>query len=336
VSELGTSRVKSQEGGDVAFSVVIPAYRSAEILPELISRLEAVMTRLGEPFEIVIVHDCSPDNETWPTIVSLARTRPHLRGINLLYNVGQFRALLCGFEHARGRYIITMDDDLQHPPEEVPKLVAAIRAHPGLDCVMGRYAEKKHSLFRRLGSGLFGLIERVVYNRPAGLKSTSFRIMTRSLIETLLNYRTQIPQISPMVLSSTQRIINVTVEHQERYQGASGYSLWSLMYHTVYSVINASTIPLRFFSALGFIISFFSFLFSVFYFFRWLFGRVVPGFTSLVLLNFFFGGMVLLGIGIIGEYIARVIRELTGPPKYVVSETTEMGQLPSVASDNHV
>ena len=336
MNELGPPSVMSQESGDVAFSVVIPAYRSAGTLPELIPRLEAVMSRLGEPFEIVIVHDCSPDNETWPMIVSLAQTRPHLRGINLLYNVGQFRALLCGFEHARGRYIITMDDDLQHPPEEIPKLVETIRSRPGLDCVMGRYAEKKHSLFRRLGSGLFGLIERVVYNRPAGLKSTSFRIMTRNLVQTLLNYRTQIPQIGAMVLSSTRRIMNVTVEHQERYQGASGYSLWSLIYHTVYSVINASTIPLRFFSILGFIIAVLSFLFSIFYFLRWMLGRVVPGFTSLVLLNFFFGGMVLLGIGIIGEYIARVIRELTGPPKYVVSETTEMGQLPSVASDNHV
>lgn len=308
-------------GNTIKYSIVAPVYRSGPWLNELVQRIESTMRQIGEPFEVILVNDCSPDDVTWPIIEELCQKFDFLTGIDLLYNVGQFRAVLCGFEHALGEFIITLDDDLQHPPEEIPKLVREMKENPELLCVMGKYEGKKHSFLRNLGSEFVAWIMQKAYNKPKGIKTTSFRILKRSLAETLVHYRTNRPLLGPLIVQTTRKVANVLVEHHPRPHGRSGYGIGRLISATFDSIIHASTVPLRAFASFGFCVAALAFLLAFVYFVRWCLGQIhSPGFTSLILTVSFFSGMILMGIGVLGEYIARIIAEVTGPPKYQIRE----------------
>jgi polyisoprenyl-phosphate glycosyltransferase len=305
------------------YSIVIPVYNSGKWIPELVERIRKTMEESGESFELLLVNDSSPDQITWLKIVEVASKYDWVRGFDLLYNVGQFRAILCGMDLAKGEYIITMDDDLQHPPEEIPKLMEKMEQNPEMECIIGAFSIKKHSLIRNLGSALFRLLSRKIYNQPKGFQGTNFRIMKRYIADALVNYKTSRPQIGPMILQTTTKIMNVTVKHESRKRGQSGYNIFRLFAHTMDSIINASIAPLRVFSVLGFITAGISFSIGVFYFIRWLMGSIkAPGFITFILLLTFFSGMILAGIGILGEYIARIITEITGHEKYHIRHST--------------
>lgn len=305
------------------YSIVIPAYRSGAWLEDLARDVLAAMDAAGHPdCELILVNDRSPDAETWPAIEKAAAADPRVRGLDLVYNVGQFRALLCGMQHARGELILTMDDDFQHPPAELPKLIDALAARPELLCVMGDYEVRGQSPLRRLGSALFSRILDRAYGKPRGVRTTSFRIMRRSLVEAVLNYRTARPQLGPLIVSLTRQVANVPVQHQPRRAGQSNYSLFSLWRNTVDSVVYASTAPLRFLSSFGLLCAGAAFLVGLGYLIRWAAGGIgVPGYTSQILLIIFFGGMTLLGLGVLGEYVARIIGEVTGPERYRIART---------------
>ena len=306
----------------INYSIVVPCYASGGWLTELVERTGAVM-EADQSFELILVNDKSPDHETWPVIEQLAQKYSFVRGINLLYNVGQFRATLCGLEHAAGRYVITMDDDLQHPPEELPKLIEAIQQNPDMDCIMGQYIAKQHNPVRNIGSRLFQGIMNRLYNKPAGIVTTSFRILPASFVKTLCLYRIAAPQLGPLIISITSKVMNVPVEHHERKRGVSGYNLFRCAGETFQSVINASIAPLRWFSFIGFCTAGIAFLIATAYALRWLFGGIgVAGYTSLILTISFFSGMLLAGIGVLGEYIGRIIQELTGMPRYQIESIT--------------
>jgi len=304
---------------DIDYSIVVPCYSSGDWLAELVSRIQAVMEGNGS-FEIILVNDRSPDGKTWEAIMELAAKHESVMGIDLLYNVGQFKATLCGLDHARGNFIMTMDDDLQHPPEELTKLISAMHENPGVDCVMGVYSTKHHSAVRNMGSRLVKSIMNRLYDKPVGVTTTSFRIMPADFAKTLVLYQIAHPQLGPLILSITKNIANVEVEHHDRKHGASGYGFIHLVRETLHSVINASILPLRWFSLLGFFTAGAAFLIAIFYFFRWAMGGAgVAGFTSLILAISFFSGMLLAGIGVLGEYIGRLIQEVTGMPRYTVA-----------------
>jgi glycosyltransferase involved in cell wall biosynthesis len=308
----------------LVYSIVVPVYNSGAWLDELALRIESVMTSLSTAWELVLVNDRSSDPATWPAIAALAERYSWVRGLDLLYNVGQFRATLCGLEHASGQYVITMDDDLQHPPEELPKLIEAMKQHPAMDCIMGKYMVKQHNAVRNAGSWLLRKIMNRLYNKPAGLVTTSFRIMPASFAKTLCLYRISTPQLGPLVISITKRVMNIPVMHHERQSGTSGYSFFHCVQETFQSVINGSILPLRWFSAVGFITAVCAFLIGAYYLLRWLFGGIgVAGFTSLILTISFFSGMLLAGVGVLGEYIGRIIGEVTGLPRYVLRVYTK-------------
>lgn len=304
-------------------SIVIPVYASGPWLEELVKRIETAMTPLKEPFEVILVNDVSPDTVTWPKIVEMAARLPWVHGIDLLYNTGQFRATLCGIEHARGDYVITMDDDLQHPPEELPKLVAAMHDHSTMDCIMGRYECKRHGILRNAGSRLVAGIMFKLYDKPADVVTTSFRIMRRDFAQTLLLYRVAHPQLGPLIVRLSRKVMNVSVEHHPRPHGRSGYALGKMMRETWQSIINASVAPLRFVSLTGAGVAALGFLYGAALVFRRAFGGItVPGYTSIIVTIAFFSGLILVSIGVLGEYLGRIIQELTGMPKYTVRETT--------------
>lgn len=306
----------------IEYSIVIPCYSSGEWLEELAERIAAVMIPIGS-FELILVNDKSPDEKTWEEIVKLAQEYEFIRGIDLLYNVGQFRATLCGLEHALGKFIITMDDDLQNPPEEIPKLLQAMKENPSMDCIMGKYARKHHSLLRNAGSCFLDKIMNRLYGKPPNITTSSFRIMTSQFVSTLIHYRIASPQLGPLIVALSKKISNVTVQHEVRKYGLSGYGFYQCVKETFRSIINASIAPLRMFSFLGFATAGIAFLIALFHLFRWALGGIgLPGFTSLILTISFFSGMVLAGIGVLGEYIGRIIHEISGLPRFIISKQT--------------
>jgi dolichol-phosphate mannosyltransferase/undecaprenyl-phosphate 4-deoxy-4-formamido-L-arabinose transferase len=309
---------------EIKYSVIIPLYKSGEWLDELVLRLEKVFQSYDESFELILVNDASPDEVTWSKVQMLAFRHKWIRGFDMLYNIGQHNAIICGIEKSCGDYIITMDDDLQHPPEEIPKLINSIISNPDIMCVMGLYASKQHSLFRNFGSWIFRLILRWFYGKAVDIKTSSFRIMRRELAEAIACFRTVRPSIGPITIQLTRKIMNVLVEHHPRQKGRSGYTLLQLVSRTIDAVIYTSTLPLRLFSILGFFLSLLTIIFSVIVFFLWESGHIQqPGYTSVILLITFFSGTILMGIGVVGEYISRVVREVSGPEKYkIIRETT--------------
>lgn len=309
------------------YSIVIPVYNSGKWLRELVSRIETTMGPLGASFEVILVNDASPERTTWQTIQELAREKSFVRGFDMLYNVGQFRALLCGLEQSRGKRIVTMDDDLQHPPEEIPKLVEAMEANPGADCVMGDYQSKQHGPLRNLGSALAQKILDRLYDKPPGIKTTSFRVMTSDLAKALTLYRTAHPQLGPLIVRVTHNIVNVRVAHAPRPFGKSGYRFARLVGETLRSVVNASIAPLRFISTIGLLCATGAFLIGVYYLAKWLLGDIgVPGYASLIVTVAFFSGMILFSIGVLGEYIGRIVQELTGMPRFTIRTSTDERQ----------
>lgn len=309
------------------YSIVIPVYKSGPWMDELVLRIGAVMdSEAPGAFELILVNDCSPDTVTWPAIKRNAEKHSWVRGFDLLFNVGQFRAIMCGFYKARGRFVLTMDDDFQHIPEEIPKLIRAMREDNEVLCIIGGFEKKKHSLFRNIGSRLYQKILSSVYGKPEHIQATGFRIIRKELVDAILSCQTIKPQISALIISMTDKIKNVPVYHAARMQGRSGYNVATLVQTTIENIINASTVPLRLFSIAGLLSAGASMMLAVLFFLRWLAGGIgVAGFTTQILLIIFFGGMTLTGIGIIGEYVARIISEITGPERFRIKNDTEKG-----------
>lgn len=301
-------------------SIVVPVYNSARWLEELVTRISAALQDCVQEYEVILVNDGSPQADVWPAIASLCKKDSRVQGIDLLYNSGQFIATMCGLEHASGDYVITMDDDLQHPPEELPKLIEAME-EGDFDCIFGVYEQVRENLFRRVGSKLTNGLVTKLYNRPKGIKSNSLRIMTKELAKTISMYKTSRPQISPLIFICTRNIGNVVVRHEPRKYGKSGYSLRKLLSATFNSIINVSTLPLDIVSGIGIASSCLAFVIGLVYLGMFFLGEIaVPGFTAQILVTVFFSGLILMGIGIVGKYIGRIITEITGLPRYVVRE----------------
>lgn len=306
----------------INYSIVIPVYKSGGWLDELVDRIcETMDKEFCGRYEVVLVNDCSPDDVTWPAIVRNVFKYPSVHGINLLYNVGQFNATLCGLQESCGELVLTMDDDLQHVPEELPKLIYAIQGEGDVLCVIGRFETKKHSKFRNIGSRLYRVLLNKIYGTPQGIETTGFRIMKRELADALVRFRTSTPQISSQILSITKKIRNVSVRHDSRKSGKSGYKYSRLINLTIENIVNVSTVPLKIFSIIGIFSAGASLLLGLWYFVRWWLGDIsVAGFTTQIILIIFFGGMTLLGIGLVGEYVAKIISEVTGPARFYVKE----------------
>lgn len=301
------------------WSIVIPCYRSGDWIPELLGRIHAALGQRHGLGEIILVDDASPDRTTWPAIEKAAAEHPWVRGIGLQFNVGQYRALMAGLAESRGQWVVTMDDDLQTPPEELQKLFQAATEYPEMDAIIGRYAVKRHSRLRNLGTRLVARVHAVVYDSPPGLETTSFRIMNRLLVDALCADRSTDPVFPSIILRNTRRILNVEVEHAPRTRGQSGYSLSRMVDIVLTQVFNASTMPLRFVSLLGLTVSIAALAFGAYSFVAWLRGLILePGFTTLVLLISLLGGLILLSVGVIGEYLIRVVTESGGAPRYIV------------------
>ena len=307
----------------IELSVVIPVYGSARVLPELVARLEPVLRDLAqERFEVVFVHDCGPD-DAWRVLRELGADRPWVRALDLRLNAGQHNAVMAGLRHASGRIIVTMDDDLQHDPADIPKLVAAIRA--GADVCYASFRERQHRAWKVLGSGLNDIVARFLLRKPKGLYLSPFRAMVSGVRDEVVRYGGPQPYVDGLILTATRRIASVTVEHHARYAGESGYSLRKSISLWLKMATNFSIAPLRLASWVGMSFSALGFVFAAFLVGGVLLGGSAPtGWASLIVSVLILGGIQLLAIGAIGEYVGRIFLAINGRPQYVVAETLNL------------
>ena len=307
----------------IEISVVIPCYNSAKSIDELSDRLVSILDSMNITYEVIFVNDCSKDS-TVSIAKKIIQKHNNFKLVDLMFNVGQFRALYCGFQIAQGRYVVTIDDDLQHPPEEIEKLYHAIKSDDEIDAVFGKYISKKHSSFRNIGSSLIKFINEKIYLKPKELTMSAFRIMKKELVDTILSHKTISPVLGAVILKSTNRIMNVDVEHDKRKHGSSNYGLLKLIKTTFDNILNFSSLPLQIISLIGIGVSFISFIFSMFYLLRYFFtDAAVPGWTSIMVLLNFYAGLILISLGLIGEYLIRILMEVNGTPKYKIRHIYE-------------
>ena len=300
----------------IQVSVVIPVHRSESSLRPLVARLQRVLEQTGHCYEIILVEDGGGDG-SWDVLRELqAKDNDRIVVIQLMRNYGQHNALMCGFRHARGEYIVTIDDDLQNPPEEIPKLLNAIQT--GLyDLVYGTYASKKHSFWRNAGSALVNAFYRVVFKNAATI--SSFRAIHRPLLESIFPYDLNFTFVDGLLAWNTQRIGQIEVEHHPRAAGRSGYDPRKLIVLALNLFTNFSLLPLQVVSWCGLALSGFGFLLVLFYLIQSLRDQIiVPGYASTMIAVLVVGGTQLLALGMIGEYLGRLHLNVNRKPQYTV------------------
>ncbi len=303
---------------ELEISVVIPVYNSAKMLERLHARLTTVLAGLGRSYEIVFVDDGSKD-DSWGGLEALRLRDPgHVVAVQLMRNFGQHNALMCGLATARGAYVLTMDDDLQNPPEEIPKMLACIEDN-GLDLVYGCPRDRNHAGWRNLGSAVVQGFYRKVFRNP--ITPTPFRVMSHQLAKRIDFYDLNFTFLDGLLAWCTSRIGAVDVEHHPRAEGKSNYSISKLMVLSLNLYTNFSLLPLQVVSGLGFLTAFSGFLLGLYYAVQYLFSNIlVPGYASTIIAVLILGGMQLLALGVIGEYVGRLHLNVNRKPQYVVRQ----------------
>ena len=302
----------------VDISIVIPVYNSASILNNLILKIEKAFEFKDYNYEVILINDGSSDN-SWNILSVLAKKHKHLTIINLLKNYGQHNAIFCGFHYANGKYIVTIDDDLQNPPSEIHKLYEKIEE--GYDVVFGRFYRKQHAGIRKLGTKIVGFLNNKIFDKPSGISLTNFRIIRQDVIKRIIQYKTTYPYIPGLVLLFSKKIGNTMVEHKKRGIGKSNYNFLKILKLVSTILFNYSSFPIRLFSIMGFVISILSFFVGIVYMIRNIFvGIEVQGWTTLIVLISFLGGFIILMLGMIGEYIGRMNNQISHSKSYTINE----------------
>lgn len=300
-------------------SFVIPCYCSEKTIRNVVQEIETTMDELEQyRFEIILIDDCSSDN-TFKVIERLSRGKNNITGISLARNFGQHSALMAGFHYVNGDLVICLDDDGQTPANETGKLINKIQ--DGYDVVYASYDHKEHSLYRNIGSRVNDLMTTSLLEKPSDLKVTSFFAVKRYIIDKILEYKNSYPYVIGLVLRTTKSIANVPVKHRKREEGTSGYTfrkLFSLWFNgfTAFSVkpLRLATLAGTLFAFLGFIYLFYIIIRKV------VDPDILLGWSSMMAMVLLIGGIIMLMLGIIGEYVGRIYISINNSPQYVVRE----------------
>ena len=304
-------------------SFVIPCYRSEKMIGKVVEEINTTMKEMPQhTHEIVLINDCSPDN-TFEAIKALAAQYSFVKGINLARNFGQHSALMAGFRHVTGDVVVCLDDDGQTPADEVGKLLAKIEE--GQDVVYAKYEHKQHSAFRNLGSKVNEIMTRFMLGKPKELYISSYFAARRFVIEDVIRYENSYPYVIGLVLRVTKRITNVTVNHREREEGTSGYTIKKLLGLWFNGFTAFSVKPLRIATVMGGCSAFVGFAYGLYTVLKKLIVPDVPiGFSALMSAIVIFGGMIMLMLGLIGEYIGRIYICLNSAPQYVIRDVVNI------------
>jgi glycosyltransferase involved in cell wall biosynthesis len=293
-------------------------YGDASRIDDLVRRVDAAFRSTSRPIpEIVLVDDMGP-GDAWTVISSLSGQRSNVIAIQLMRNFGQHNALMCGFRHASGDLIVTMDDDLQHEPESIPRLIDHLM-EANADLVYGVYDSKKHAGGRNLGSWLVNQFYRLVFRMPVTV--TSFRAMRQELVQAILRYDLNFTYIDGLLAWNTRRIEMVTVPHHERLDGRSGYTFSKLLALAMNVFTNFSLLPLQLVSFVGLLAATGGIGLGSWYLISAMLSQIaVPGYASTIVAVLVLGGLQLLSLGIIGEYIGRLHLNVNRKPQYTIRQ----------------
>ena len=300
-------------------SYVIPCYCSEKTIVGVVNEIKTAMDKIiNYNYEIILVDDASGDN-TFNMIKSIAKDNENIIAISLSKNFGQHSALMAGFQYVNGDVIVCLDDDGQTPANEVDKLISKIEE--GSDVVYARYGNKMHNGFRNIGSKVNDLMTRVLLNKPKDLYISSYFVARRFVIEEVKNYKNSYPYVIGLVLRTTNKISNVDVIHRARTSGESGYTIGKLFGLWFNGFTAFSIKPLRIATLCGGVSAIIGFIYGIYTIVKKLINSAVPlGFSSLMAVIVFIGGMLMLMLGLIGEYIGRIYISINSAPQYIVKE----------------
>ena len=300
-------------------SFVIPCYRSEKTVGGVVDEIRETMRALpAYDYEIVLVNDCSPDG-TLAVIRALAETDSRITAVDLARNFGQHAALMCGMRHTRGEAVVCLDDDGQTPADEVGKLLEKLDA--GYDVVYACYEDKQENGFRRFGSEVNRRMTEIMLSKPRELELTSYFAARRFIIDEMLRYEHCYPYVMGLVLRSTRNICNVPVRHRARASGASGYTVSKLLGLWMNGFTSFSVKPLRIATYVGAVTALLGFVYALVAVIRYFTIHLAPqGWTTTTVLLLIVGGLILLVLGLVGEYVGRVFMCVNATPQYVERE----------------
>lgn len=308
-------------------SFVIPCYRSSQTLPGVIQEIKDTMKTLKKyEYEIVLVNDSSPD-DTFSVIAGLCRENDNITGINLARNFGQHAALMAGFHYVKGDVVVCLDDDGQTPACEVGRLLAGIEE--GADVVYAKYNHKHHSGFRNFGSHVNEVMTRIMLGKPKDLYVSSYFAAKRFVVDEMIRYEYAYPYVIGLVLRTTKNIVNVEIDHRDRQAGESGYTLKKLLGLWFNGFTAFSVKPLRVATVTGTICAFCGFAYGIYTIIKKIFIQppdLVIGFSALMSVIVFMGGMLMLMLGLVGEYMGRMYVSMNNSPQYVIREIVGNGK----------
>jgi undecaprenyl-phosphate 4-deoxy-4-formamido-L-arabinose transferase len=308
------------ERKSATISVVIPVYNSAPTLKSLLERVYPVLDDLKASYEVILVNDGSRD-DCWERIVALSEVYPHLVGIDLMRNYGQHNALLCGIREARYDVIVTLDDDLQNPPEEIPLLLE--RMKEGYEVVYGIPASANHGLMRNVASWLTKVVLQETMGAANAKSVSSFRAFRTRVRDAFSHYSSPNVSIDVLLTWGTSRFSSVPVRHDRRAVGASNYTFTKLVSHAFGLITGFSLLPLQVATFIGFAFTLVGVVVVLFVLMNYLIrGAAVPGFTFLACLIAIFSGVQLFALGVFGEYLARIHFRTMERPVYLVRTQT--------------
>ena len=308
-------------------SFVITCYRSSQTLPGVIQEIKDTMKTLKNyEYEIVLVNDSSPD-DTFCVITGLCRENDNITGINLAKNFGQHAALMAGFHYIKGDVVVCLDDDGQTPACEVGRLLAGIEE--GADVVYAKYNHKHHSGFRNFGSHVNEVMTRIMLGKPKDLYVSSYFAAKRFVVDEMIRYEYAYPYVIGLVLRTTKNIVNVEIDHRDRQAGESGYTLKKLLGLWFNGFTAFSVKPLRVATVTGTICALCGFAYGIYTIIKKIFIQppdLVIGFSALMSVIVFMGGMLMLMLGLVGEYMGRMYVSMNNSPQYVIREIVGNGK----------
>lgn len=300
------------------YSIVVPVFNSVDVVGHTVDRIVEVFETEKLSYQLILVNDGSRDG-SWEVIAERARGNPNLVAVNLLRNYGQHNANLAGLREATGDFVITMDDDLQNPPDQA--LVLIDEAIKGWDVVFGKFERKRAPAYRRVGTKLIAMINHRIFAQPPGLAVSNFRILRRDVVDRICASRTAHPYLTGQALMYSSHRTHVPVRHEPRTIGKSSYSMARILRLVFTIMFSYSSFPLRAAALAGFVVAAASFLLGLVYLLRGLFvDAPVEGWTSLVVLLSMFNGVTIAMLSILGEYVVRTLNAVSAQDTYHVFE----------------
>jgi undecaprenyl-phosphate 4-deoxy-4-formamido-L-arabinose transferase len=307
-------------------SIVVPVYQSAECLPELALRVQQEVSSHFEKYELILVNDNSPDT-SWDVILQLADQYDFITGVNLRKNVGQDNAIMAGLHYARGEVVIIMDDDLQHDPSDIPSLYE--EAQNGFDVVYAHFKRKKQAFWKNVGSWFTDRVAMLMLGKPKRIYMSPYKAIRREVIDELIKYDGPYSYVDGLIFTITSNLTQIPATHHARFAGAGNYNLLKSIGVWLKLATCFSAIPLRIAMVVGGIISALSFVMGCYFLLKTLLWEQMPeGWPSLIVAVFFLGGIQLMGIGAVGEYIARIFITQNKRPQFTVKAIHRSTKIP--------